>query len=350
MAQPQTFSKAPHRHISTWLITGIIMLMVQILLGGVTRLTGSGLSITEWKPLLGALPPLNQQAWQQSFQKYQQIAQFKQLNSGFTLADYKAIFFWEWLHREWARLMALVFIVPFCWFVLKKQISRAMIHPLLILFLLGGLQGIIGWVMVQSGLNDTDLSVSHIRLAVHFICALFLLCYLLWFTLKISFPHAKRLHQGSPNRLLTGIVVLLFFQLIYGALMAGTHAALYAPTWPDMDGTQMPVGLTSPGGLLHSLCYNVISIQFTHRNLAYLIALLIMLWFYRARNVSKRSRWIVLLLVFTQVLLGIVTLMNSMFHWVIYFAVLHQCVGMLLLMSLITALFFSKRSNADRYR
>lgn len=165
--------------MSAWLATGVAMLMVQVLLGGVTRLTGSGLSITEWQPLLGALPPMNEQAWIRSFEKYQHIAQFKKLNSHFTLADYQAIFFLEWLHREWARLVGLLFIVPFSFFLIKKKITGKSIGPLIILFLLGALQGEIGWIMVQSGLNDTEVSVSHIRLAIHFICALFLLSYLL---------------------------------------------------------------------------------------------------------------------------------------------------------------------------
>ena len=119
---------------------------------------------------MGALPPLNQHTWQQSFDKYRQIAQFKKINSQFTLADYKSIFFWEWLHREWARLMGLVFIIPFMIFIFQKKIGREMVKPLIILFLLGALQGAIGWIMVQSGLNDTNIAVSHIKLAIHFMC------------------------------------------------------------------------------------------------------------------------------------------------------------------------------------
>lgn len=138
--------------VTLWLSAGIVMLLIQIILGGVTRLTGSGLSITEWKPLLGALPPLNDHTWQQSFGKYQQIAQFKKVNSDFNLSDYKSIFFWEWLHREWARLMGLVFVIPFIAFIIQKKIDRKMIGPLAILFLLGGLQGAIGWIWYKAAL------------------------------------------------------------------------------------------------------------------------------------------------------------------------------------------------------
>src|SRR5690606_25315793 len=127
--------------------------VIQVLLGGITRLTGSGLSITEWKPILGTIPPLNEQAWQEAFLKYQQIAQYKLLNSHFSLSDFKAIYFWEWFHRNWARFMGLVFIIPFVYFIFTKKIDKKMIKPMIILFLLGALQGLIGWIMVKSGLN-----------------------------------------------------------------------------------------------------------------------------------------------------------------------------------------------------
>ena len=175
-----------NRQVVIWLYIGLVMIMIQVIIGGITRLTGSGLSITEWQPIIGAFPPMNDQAWQEAFNKYKEIAQFKHLNSHFSLDDFKFIFFWEWLHRDWARLMGLVFIFPFIYFLIKKKIQKNMVTPMIVLFLLGGLQGVIGWIMVQSGLNDQDLYVSHIRLAVHFISALILLSYVFWFALKLS--------------------------------------------------------------------------------------------------------------------------------------------------------------------
>ena len=182
----QTRSSKP---VAIWLLTGVFMIIIQVLLGGITRLTGSGLSITEWKPMMGALPPMNEQDWNLAFEKYRQIAQYKYLNSHFTLEDFKFIFFWEWFHRLWARLIGVVFIIPFIIFIVQKRFKKEMIRPLLILFLLGGLQGLVGWIMVQSGLEDSDLLyVSHYKLAIHFILALGLLCYTLWFALKLLVP------------------------------------------------------------------------------------------------------------------------------------------------------------------
>src|SRR5215470_9743790 len=171
------FSKKSSRPVAIWLLLGIAMLMVQVLLGGITRLTGSGLSITEWKPIMGALPPMNDEQWNVAFDKYKQIAQYKYLNSSFTLSDFKFIFFWEWFHRLWARLIGVAFIIPFIIFLIQKRFKKQMIRPMIILFLLGALQGLVGWIMVMSGLEDSDrLYVSHYRLAIHFILALVLIC------------------------------------------------------------------------------------------------------------------------------------------------------------------------------
>ncbi|WP_158826772.1 COX15/CtaA family protein [Mucilaginibacter lacusdianchii] len=349
LPQPFTY-KHNQRLITYWLCLGLFMLFVQILLGGITRLTGSGLSITEWKPLLGALPPLTQQAWQDSFEKYQHIAQFKKLNSHFTLADYKAIFFWEWLHREWARLMGLVFLIPFIWFIIRKQISKNMIRPLLILFLLGGLQGAIGWIMVQSGLNDTDVRVSHIRLAVHFMCALFLLGYLLWFTLKMSIPQKAVAYIPQLKHLTLAILILLALQLTYGAFMAGLHAALFAPTWPDINGVYIPQEMMS-NSILYNVIYQPLAVQFIHRSLAYIIGMLTIIWFISAYKAPQytlinRLKWLPLLLIITQIILGIVTLINSPFHHAISLAVAHQFVGILTLLVFLTCYYLSSRNKA----
>jgi cytochrome c oxidase assembly protein subunit 15 len=178
--------------VAIWLLIGVFMIIVQVLLGGITRLTGSGLSITEWKPILGALPPMNEADWNRAFEQYKQIGQYKHLNFEFTLSDFKFIYFWEWFHREWARFIGVVFIIPFIWFVVKRRIEKWMINPMIILFLLGLLQAMIGWIMVASGLNDEMLYVDHIRLAVHFISALGLLCYTLWFALRLLIPASEQ--------------------------------------------------------------------------------------------------------------------------------------------------------------
>src|SRR5688500_13160180 len=174
------------RPVAVWLLVGVAMIIIQVLLGGITRLTGSGLSITEWKPIMGALPPMNEEEWNVAFEKYQQIAQYKYVNFHFTLGDFKFIYFWEWFHRVWARLIGVVFIIPFIVFIIQKRFKKEMIRPLIILFLLGALQGLVGWIMVQSGLEDSELLyVSHYKLAIHFILALGLLCYTLWFAFDL---------------------------------------------------------------------------------------------------------------------------------------------------------------------
>jgi heme a synthase len=155
--------------VANWIFIGVAMLLVQVLLGGITRLTGSGLSITEWNVVTGALPPLNEAAWQQEFLKYQQTPQYQLLNSDFTLRNFKFIFFWEWFHRFWARLIGVVFIVGFVYLLAKRYLKTAMIQPLLILFVMGALQGAIGWIMVASGLTGDAVYVKPTKLALHFV-------------------------------------------------------------------------------------------------------------------------------------------------------------------------------------
>ncbi|MBC9910843.1 COX15/CtaA family protein [Chitinophaga varians] len=335
-----------NRPVAIWLYIGVGMLVIQVLLGGLTRLTGSGLSITEWQPLLGAFPPMNEAAWQKAFDGYKQIAQYKYVNNHFTLSDFKFIYFWEWLHRDWARLIGVVFIIPFIYFIAKNKIRKEMINPMIVLFVLGGLQGLIGWIMVSSGLNDENLYVSHIRLAVHFISALVLLCYLFWFALKISVPGKEILKVPSLKRLNFWLLVLVTVQLIYGAFMAGLHAALVANTWPDINGAWIPAGMFSQGGFLTDIVHNTITIQFIHRGLAYLITILIAVWWWKSAQTPTNSllhaiRYLPLLLVLLQVLLGVLTLLNSQVKIPITYGILHQCVGMLLLLSLVWTLYLS---------
>lgn len=326
--------KNARQQVSNWLLAGVIMIIVQILLGGITRLTGSGLSITEWKPLMGAFPPLSKAEWNHSFAQYQQIAQFKKLNNQFTLADYQGLFFWEWLHREWARLMGLVFVLPFLWFYYKRRFDRRTRWQLVGLFMLAALQGLAGWLMVQSGLNDTDVSVSPIRLAVHFILALVLLAYLFWIFLSSRMRQQSELVSYSIRLLTALIVFVLSIQLIYGAFMAGTHAALYAPTWPDINGKFLPCSPIVAGGILQRLVNDPLLIQFVHRSLAYLLSGLTLAWYFFARRYPAhpiyRLRCYPLLFLIIQAILGISCLLNSGTECYIWLAMLHQVNGILL--------------------
>ncbi len=349
------------RPVAIWLLAGVFMIIVQIILGGITRLTDSGLSITEWKPLLGTLPPLNEGQWNEAFNGYKQIAQFKHLHSYFTLADFKHIFFWEWMHRLWGRLIGVVFAIPFIIFLVQRWFTKDMVLPMVILFLLGGLQGAIGWVMVKSGLNDEDLYVSHIRLAVHFITALGLLVYTYWFALRLLVKEDEKVYNPVSKNFLAWVIGLLVVQLIYGAFMAGLKAAMVAPTWPDINGSYIPTSLTMYQGremsFLSVLINNPIAVHFIHRNLAYLLSLLIIIWSFKAAKQNSsalfnRVKWIPLLLVFIQVALGIAAVLTStgkvpqrwgLFEWN---AQLHQTTAMLLLLSLITVFFLHSQNKS----
>ena len=329
--------------VAIWLLTGVGMIIVQVLLGGITRLTGSGLSITEWKPILGAFPPMNEQAWMLAFDEYKKIGQFKHINFDFTLSDFKFIYFWEWFHREWARLIAVVFILPFIWFIIKKKFRNEMINPLIILFLLGGLQGLIGWIMVKSGLNQENLYVNHIRLAIHFISALGLLCYTLWFALLLLVPTSAFVSDKKMHRLTLWILLLLVVQLIFGAFMAGLKAANFATTWPLINGEFMPSSMMND--TLSSLSHDPLAVHFIHRNLAYILTAFFIFWFFKAQKINsnqffKKIRIIPLLVILVQVLLGIMTvLFANNKNALLWLGVAHQFTGMMLLLTMVGLLF-----------
>ena len=342
------------RIIANWIFIGVAMLVVQVLLGGITRLTGSGLSITEWKPIMGAMPPINEQAWKESFERYQQIAQYKYLNQHFTVSDFKFIFFWEWFHRLWARLIGVVFLIPFIYFLVKGYFKKGMIAPLVILFVLGALQGAVGWLMVQSGLNDNDLYVSHIRLAAHFMSAMVLISYAVVFGLTLIVPAKDRVVQPALKKGAIALTVLLCIQLVYGAFMAGLKAANVAPTWPDINGQIFPDALLTTGSFLYDMVHNKISVHFVHRTMAYLLTIAIFSWWWKSRKISYSPAFniaknLTIIFVLLQVTLGILSVITSpgitpgkfgLFEWM---AQLHQLVGMLLLLSFVSVIYITGR-------
>ena len=333
--------KNPNKNVAKWLYLGVFMLVIQITLGGITRLTESGLSITEWNPITGAFPPLNTAQWQSEFAKYKGTDQFKYINANFSLSDFKSIFFWEWMHRTWARLMGIVFLVGFFYFLFKKQFKKDMIIPFIILFLLGAVQGVIGWIMVASGLVPKMLFVDHIKLATHFITALVLLCYTLWFALSLSVPSNMKIVNNPLKKLTRAILIILFFQLIYGAFMAGLHAATAAPTWPTINGQWIPDTLYKIKPGWKNFIDNKIMIQFIHRGFAYTLLILIIIWTTQARKfvgsaLFSKTKFIPLVLVILQVALGITTVVLSPYgNNLVWFGVAHQLVAILFLMSVI---------------
>ena len=350
-------SQRSSRPVAIWLLVGVGMIMVQVLLGGITRLTGSGLSITEWKPIMGTLPPMNEQNWNTVFEKYKQIAQFKYVNPHFTLHDFKFIFFWEWFHRLWARLIAIAFAIPFIIFLIQKKFKREMIKPMLILFLLGALQGLVGWIMVQSGLEDSEMIyVSHYKLAIHLVLALGLLCYTLWFALDLLVPKEQIIINNKLRNFTLWVIVLLVVQLIYGAFMAGLKAATAAPTWPLINGVWFPGNTHSFGSRKFSglsfLTDHPLVVHFIHRSMAYIISILVFVW-WRANKIQgtkffAKTKIIPLLIVLLQVVLGVLTVLNAAapnsFLWL---AISHQFIAMLLLLSLVWMIYII-RSKAVR--
>jgi len=272
------------------------------------------------------------------------------LNADFTLGDFKFIFFWEWFHRLWARLVGVVFIVGFVWLLFKRKMKSEMIMPLLILFFLGLLQAAIGWIMVASGLTGGALYVKPTRLALHFIFALGLISYAFWFALKLLFPVSRIKNARWIRRFSISLLVLVFIQLLYGALMAGNKAAAVAPGWPLINGDWVPASLFRQSPFMLNFIGNPIMIHFIHRNLAYLILLGIFGWTLRLfrSGIIRNQRTRLLLpmgLTILQILLGILALLTSpgiiANHWVAFdwIALLHQLNGMLLLFSLIYAIY-----------
>ena len=340
--------------VSNWLLLGVWMLVVQVLLGGVTRLSGSGLSITEWDVVTGTLPPLNDQTWLQEFQKYKLTPQYKLLNFDFTIRDFKFIFFWEWIHRLWARLMGLVFAVGFVYFLLKQAFNKSMVKSLLILFLLGGLQGAVGWIMVASGLTGDAVYVKPTRLALHFILAMGLLCYTFWFALTLKVKKQQITTHNRTRAITWVLLVLVLVQLLFGALMAGHKAATAAPTWPTIGGQWIPDTLFKDKPLLLNFIENKITIHFFHRNIACLIAVVMIAWYVVSARVKgsvlfQATRFIPLTLVLLQIVLGIISVLAANLivpnRWGLFetIAQVHQLGGLCMILSLTAVLFLVRK-------
>jgi cytochrome c oxidase assembly protein subunit 15 len=333
-----------NRQIATWLLIGVGMLIIQVLLGGITRLTESGLSITEWKPITGALPPLNEATWQQEFEKYRHTDQFKYVHQYFSLKEFKFIFFWEWFHRFWARMMGVVFAIGFIYFLAKKKMNKAMITPMVVLFFLGGIQGAIGWIMVASGLVPKKYFVGHVELTTHFIAAMILVCYTLWFALSLLPSFATKVYNNKLKSILQMILGLFFIQLIYGGFMAGLKAASTAPTWPSINGNFYPAE-TATFNFIDNLINNPLMIHFIHRGIAYIILIVSIYFFVQSKSVNgtkvfDKLRIGFLILILLQVMLGVSALLASTSPTAfVYVGVAHQFTAMMLVICLVSMLY-----------
>ena len=332
------------KQVAYWLLLGVGMIIIQVVLGGITRLTESGLSITEWKPITGTLPPMNEAAWMAEFDKYRNTDQFKYVHQHFSLSDFKFIFFWEWFHRVWARLLGVVFLIGFVYFIARKKFDKSMVKPMAVLFVLGALQGLVGWIMVKSGLVPEKYYVGHVELTTHLIAAIVLLVYTAWFAFNLLPSMQQKIFSPALKNKLTLLSILLFFQLVYGGFMAGLKAASVAPTWPSINGKYFPEYMFAEGSLANNLLNNTIMIHFVHRGLAYLLLLLVIFYSINAFKVKGNKLFnslnkLLLSLFLLQVLLGILTVINSTDKQkMVWLGVSHQLVAMLIVLT-ITGLF-----------
>lgn len=307
-----------------------LLVFAMVVVGGITRLTESGLSITEWKPITGALPPLNEAAWTSEFEKYKQIPEYTQINgpAGMTLAEFKFIYFWEWVHRLLGRVIGIAFALPLAWFWIKQAIPAGYKPRLLALMALGGLQGTIGWWMVSSGLSArTD--VSHYRLAAHLLTALFILGGLVWTALDLRMldrdPAAR---PAKITRFSAAVLAILFIQLLFGAWVAGLNAGYVSNSWPMMNGHFLPEGIDVSRGLGQALVNDPFLTHFVHRWWAWVAVLALVMLARRTRAAGFRPASITIHSAFgIQILLGIATVMTGVN---IILAVSHQAVGALL--------------------
>ena len=341
-------SAVTQRHLALriWLYGIAGLLFAMVLVGGATRLTNSGLSITEWKPILGALPPLSDADWQGAFHKYQQIPEYKLINRGMSLSEFKAIYWWEWAHRFLGRFIGIAFFAPLVLFWLAGAVPKGLGPKLAGIFLLGGLQGALGWYMVMSGLSErTD--VSQYRLAAHLAVAVLIFGAVLWTAFSLA-PRARRFFDAAaglrPVR--AGAAVLLggvFVQIMLGALVAGTDAGMSNNTWPLMDGALIPDGLTAMQPWYLNPFENVLTVQFDHRMMAYLVAVLAVAqgWLaWRSGDLVIRfSAMLLLFVVLCQLALGILTLLSQV---QIGLALAHQAGGLTVFALALHQLFLAR--------
>lgn len=334
---PATPGITTHRPVAAWLLVCCALLFTIVVVGGVTRLTHSGLSIVEWQPLIGTLPPLSEQAWQETFQKYQQTPEYRKVNLGMSLEAFKGIFWWEYGHRLLGRTIGLIYLVPFLYFLLRRKLDRTRVWQLGAIFLLGALQGGLGWFMVKSGLVDNP-RVSHFRLTAHLGLAFAIYAAMLWVALGLLAPR-RLLPHGTPQRGLWRfslvLTALLFVMALSGALVAGIRAGLVYNTFPLMNGYWIPPQILLLEPWYSNFFDNAATVQFDHRLIAWLLAALTPWFWWRSRHVTL-TPWArlacdaLLAVLVLQIGLGILTLLLAA---PVALAAAHQAGALLLLTS-----------------
>ena len=305
---------AAHRAIALWLLAVCALVFAMVVLGGVTRLTRSGLSIVEWQPLMGAIPPLTEADWLELFEKYKRTPEYLKVNVGMDLAGFKGIFWLEYLHRLLGRAIGVVFLVPFLYFLIRRRIERPLVPKLAALFVLGGLQGLLGWLMVASGLVD-EPRVSPYRLTAHLGLAVIIYAYMLWVALGLLYPGgaSSAAVPGGLRRKSVALAAFAFFVILTGGFVAGTRAGFAFNDWPLMFGHLVPPGMYALEPWWVNLFENVATVQFNHRLVAYLLAAGVVALWWTARRAALPARArtglnVLVIALTVQVTLGIATL------------------------------------------
>nr|WP_315198809.1 COX15/CtaA family protein [uncultured Flavobacterium sp.] len=311
-----------NKSVIIWLLSGCFLVFIMVVVGGITRLTNSGLSMTDWHLVTDTLPPLSETKWQEAFDQYKQFPEYQKINvhNDFTLSDYKFIYFWEWFHRFIGRIIGLVFIVPFFYFLIKKKIDRATLNKCFILLGMGALQGFFGWFMVKSGLVDNP-DVSHFRLSLHLTFAFITFAYTLWVALDLIYPNKKA--PIVPLKKIARItLILLLLQIIYGGFVAGLNAGLIHNHWPMMSDGQFihDSVFIEQKTLFLNLVEGKSGVQFVHRTLAYVVVGFILFLYFKGKKYNlnaqqKNGLNALVVIVFLQFILGIYTLLYSVPLW-----------------------------------
>ena len=328
--------------VIVWLLSGCLLIFTMVIVGGITRLTGSGLSMVDWKLFAGSIPPINNQQWVETFELYKQFPEFQKQNYMFTLAEFKSIFFWEYIHRLLGRLIGLVFIIPFLYFLIKKRLSKKLTLQCIVLLFMGVSQGAIGWWMVKSGLvNNPD--VSHFRLATHLITAFLTFSYTFWVALSLIYPNKS--HQNKTlYKLSFLLMIVVIIQIIYGAFVAGLDAGKVYNSWPKMNNDWIAESVYSMTPLWSNFVNGIAGVQFIHRTFAFVVLGLIIYIFYQSRKIQliqieKNAINLLLITVFFQMVLGIITLVMGVPIWL---GVIHQLGAFILLASTVFSIFIFK--------
>lgn len=329
------------RVIAYWLLTVCALIFAMVMLGGVTRLTGSGLSMVDWKPIMGTLPPMSEQAWQETFHKYKQFPEYQKVNHAMDLHEFKSIFWFEYAHRVLGRSIGVAFLLPFLWFAIRRRLKRELWPKLAGMFLLGGLQGLLGWYMVKSGLIDRP-RVSQYRLTAHLSLAVAIYGYMLWVALGVLRPGDSAWASDAAVRLrpwAIGLTALICLMIVSGGFVAGTHAGFVYNTFPDMNGSFLPPGLYGLSPWWHNLFEDLTTVQFNHRMIAYVIVIVVSVFWWMAHRsrLHPDLQWPVHFLLAAMVLqvsLGISTILTTV---AVPVAAAHQGGALILL----TAAIFS---------